>query len=39
VPAGNVAPYMPVPLTECQSRNIATKPATNDVVTCTPLTP
>ncbi len=39
VPAGNVAPYMPVPLTECQARNIATKPVTNDVVTCTPLTP
>jgi hypothetical protein len=39
VPGGNVAPYMPVPLTECQARNIATLPATNGVVTCTPLTP
>jgi hypothetical protein len=36
---GNVPPYMPVPLTECQSRNLATKPVAQDVVTCTPLTP
>jgi hypothetical protein len=39
VPAGNVPPYMPIPLTECQARNLATGPATNDVVTCTPLNP
>ena len=39
VPSGNVAPYMPIPLTECQARNLATAPATNGVVTCTPLTP
>ncbi len=39
VPLGNVPPYMPIPLTECQARNIETKPVTNDVVTCTPLTP
>jgi starch-binding outer membrane protein, SusD/RagB family len=39
VPLGNVAPYMPIPLTECQARNLATAPATNGVITCTPLTP
>jgi hypothetical protein len=39
VPGGNVPPVMPVPLTECQARNIPTLPAANDVVTCTPLTP
>lgn len=39
VPSGNVPPMMPIPLTECQARNVATKPVTNDVVTCTPLTP
>ena len=39
IPGGNVPPLMPVPLTECQARNIPTLPAANDVVTCTPLTP
>lgn len=39
VPGGNVPPMMPIPLTECQARNVATNPVTNDVVTCTPLTP
>lgn len=39
VPSGNVPPMMPVPLTECQARNIPTSPVTNDVVTCTPLSP
>ena len=39
VPGGNVPPLMPVPLTECQARNLATGSAANDVVTCTPLSP
>ena len=39
VPSGNVPPYMAVPLTECQARSLATRPVTQDVVTCTPLTP
>lgn len=34
---GSVPPMMPVPLTECQSRNLATNSVSNDIVTCTPL--
>ena len=36
VPGGNVPPFMPVPLTECQARNLQTSSVTNDVVTCNP---
>ena len=39
VPSGSVPPMMPIPLTECQARSVLTKPVSNDVVTCTPLTP
>jgi starch-binding outer membrane protein, SusD/RagB family len=39
VPSGNVPPMMPIPLTECQARNVPTSSVSNDVVTCTPLTP
>lgn len=39
VPSGNVPPMMPIPLTECQARSVPTKSVSNDVVTCTPLTP
>ena len=39
IPGGNVPPVMPIPLTECQARNIPTQPVSNGVVTCTPLTP
>lgn len=38
VAGGNVPPFMPVPLTECQARNLQTAPVTNDVVTCHPPT-
>jgi hypothetical protein len=38
-PGGNVPPVMPIPLTECQARNLETKLVTGNVTTCTPLTP
>lgn len=38
VTGGNVPDVMPVPITECQARNLATK-TIGDVVTCTPLSP
>lgn len=39
IPGGNVPPAMPVPQSECDARNLPTKPAAQDVVTCTPLSP
>jgi hypothetical protein len=38
VGGGNVPEVMPVPITECQARNLPTK-TIGDVVTCTPLSP
>jgi starch-binding outer membrane protein, SusD/RagB family len=38
VASGNVPDVMPVPITECQARNLTTK-TIGDVVTCTPLSP
>ena len=38
-PGGNVAPFMPIPLTECQARNLGTQLVAGNVTTCTPLTP
>lgn len=38
VTLGNVPEVMPVPITECQARNLQTK-TIGDVITCTPLSP
>jgi len=38
IPGGNVPPYMPVPQSECDARNLKTPPASQDVVTCNPPT-
>lgn len=39
VAGGNVPPVMPIPKSECDARNLPTKQALPDVVTCTPLNP